>query len=597
MPEASYQIKGSVPRHHHQLLGPCDASDHIEFTVKLKRKSEDGLPTLDEFIAGKRAVGLTRKSLEEKNGASEDAADAVRAWARQQGLSVAAVDLGKRDMRIVGTIAAVEKAFQIHLQKYRHMRLNVDFRCPDKDVSVPESLSKYVMGVIGLNDMPVVVRNGARVARNPQSADPKTLYPGSFYPNEVAKLYGFPQAQGKGQRVAILEFGGGFNQNTLANYFSKHIGLAATPTVNPVSVLGTQMNINDGATGEVYLDIEVVGAMAPQATIDVFFAPWTGRGYLAAIEQAVHNDDYAAVSISYGIDEDLQGDSANPGWPALNQLVDEAFREAAALGVPLFVSSGDQGSSCLRGQLQNGEEITLYAPDAHVSYPCSSPYATAVGGTLLFAQNGAIKNEVIWNELGALIQKKYYLGGATGGGVSDRYPAPSYQTGAGVKLTSANPPNKAGRCVPDVAGNAGVASGYLVSQPPGSQVSIAPVGGTSAAAPMWAALTACVREALTTANGAAPAAFFFNDFVYANGKSGAFRTVGGGIGVTYNNQGQEVLGAVTVVGDNISTEVKGYSGANGYNLCCGWGAPNGQALLNALSAWLKTQPKAPAASA
>ena len=226
MPEASYQIKGSVPRHHHQLLGPCDASDHIEFTVKLKRKSEDGLPTLDEFIAGKRAVGLTRKSLEEKNGASEDAADAVRAWARQQGLSVAAVDLGKRDMRIVGTIAAVEKAFQIHLQKYRHMRLNVDFRCPDKDVSVPESLSKYVMGVIGLNDMPVVVRNGARVARNPQSADPKTLYPGSFYPNEVAKLYGFPQAQGKGQRVAILEFGGGFNQNTLANYFSKHIGLA-----------------------------------------------------------------------------------------------------------------------------------------------------------------------------------------------------------------------------------------------------------------------------------------------------------------------------------------------------------------------------------
>ena len=70
------------------------------------------------------------------------------------------------------------------------------------------------------------------------------------------------------------------------------------------------MQIDDGATGEVYLDIEVVGSMAPKATIDVYFAPWSGEGYLNAIDQAVHNDDYAAISISYGLDEDLAGNSS-----------------------------------------------------------------------------------------------------------------------------------------------------------------------------------------------------------------------------------------------------------------------------------------------
>ena len=90
------------------------------------------------------------------------------------------------------------------------------------------------------------------------------------------------------------------------------------------------MDVNDGATGEVYLDIEVVGAMAPKSIIDVYFAPWAGDGYLNSIDQAIHNDDYAAISISYGIDEDMQGDSENPAWPLLNQNVDAAFREAAA---------------------------------------------------------------------------------------------------------------------------------------------------------------------------------------------------------------------------------------------------------------------------
>jgi kumamolisin len=116
-----------------------------------------------------------------------------------------------------------------------------------------------------------------------------------------------------------------------------------------------------------------------------------------------------------------------------------------------------------------------------------------------------------------------------GGGVSDRYKQiPSYQSDAGIALQSVNNPAAKGRCIPDVAGNAGATTGYLVSQPHRSQFPIAPVGGTSAAAPMWAALMACVRAALSSESTATVPTIFLNDFVYQNGKTAAFRDIVGG---------------------------------------------------------------------
>jgi kumamolisin len=598
-------IKGSVPVNTHQLVGPIDPKERIEITIKLRRKSEEGLPTLDEFVAGKRATGITRQVLGERFGAAQQDVDTVQKWAVQNRLSVLRVDLKTRQMHLVGSADALEKAFGVKLSVYQHLRTKTQFRRPENDIQVPESLSSIITGVFGLNDMPVVVRRSVRTAAKAvASIDPKKKYPGTFYPNEVAKLYNFPPQQGAGQRVAVLEFGGGFDQSVLASYFTHNIGLAAPPVVNGISILNTPIKVDPDVTGEVYLDIEVIGAMAPKATIDVYFAPWTGQGYLNAIDQAIHNDDYAAISISYGLDEDMPGNTANPTWPMLNNNVDESFRDAAAIGVPLFVSTGDQGSSSSRGALPpNNEEVTGYSPAVHASYPATSPYATAVGGTQLYAENGAITNEVVWNELGALEQGQYYnesgglqngqfyYGGAGGGGVSDRYKTmPSYQTGAGIKLMSANNPPASGRCVPDVAGNAGSTTGYLVSQPPGSKEPILPVGGTSASAPMWAALMACLREALTTSfNGKVPV-FFFNDFVYAVGTTAAFRDIVGGREISYTQDGAE-LGPFIPIGNNCSSEAKGYSAQKGYDLCTGWGSPNGVELLKQLETWLAAQNK------
>jgi kumamolisin len=589
MADKMIAIEGSVPVNKHKLVGAADPNERLEVIVKLRRKSEKGLPTLDEFVAGKRAF-MTRHQLAERYGAQQEDATAVQHWAVKQGLSVSRVALGRRQIHLIGSLAAMSRAFNVKLSMYKHSRTGTHFRCPSDNIHIPEKLAPIITGVFGLNNMPVMRRGAVRTSKRPANAEPGNAWAGSFFPNQVAQLYNFPPTQGTGQRVAILEFGGGFDQSVLADYFTNNIGLQTPPTVNALFVLDSTMQINDGATGEVYLDIEVVGAMAPNATIDVYFAPWTGEGFLGAIDQAIQNDDYAAVSISYGLDEDLAGNADNPGWPMLNQNVDEAFRDATAVGIPVFVSSGDQGSSSMRGQLSDGTEITLLAKAAHAGYPASSPYATAVGGTMLYAQNGAISQEVVWNELGNLQNGKYYFGGATGGGVSDRYSqVPSYQSSAGITPQSVNTPSVNGRGVPDVAGNAGATTGYMVSQPPGSPDPIAPVGGTSAAAPMWAALMACVRDALNTSfNGTVPV-FFFNDFAYQNGNTAAFRDIVGGRQFTFDPNSGLVPGAFIPIGNNRSTKADGYYAAQGFDLCTGWGSPNGNELLKQLQAWLTSQ--------
>ena len=582
-------IKGSVPTNRHELVGPTDSAEQLDVIVKLRRKNEDGLPTHKEFISGKRAYGITRQILSERYGAKREDADAVQRWATQVGLSVSRIDLGLRQMHLVGSAGAMSRAFGVKLSMFKHSRTGLHFRCPETDIQVPEHLASIITGVFGLNNMPVVVRRPIRAPfpNKAMNTDPKQLFPGTFYPNEVAKLYNFPGTQGAGQRVAILEFGGDFSQSVLNGYFTKNIGLQTPPIVNGISVLGTPIKVDKDVTGEVYLDIEVIGAMAPKAIMDVYFAPWTGEGYLAAIQQAIHNDDYAAISISYGLDEDAQGSASSPGWPMLHQHLDEAFQDAAAVGIPVFVSSGDQGSSSQRGQLANGAEVTVFSQTAHGGYPSTSPYVTAVGGTMLYTENGSIPRELVWNELGPLQENNFYVGGATGGAVSDRYAVPSYQSKAGITPKSINNGGGTGRGVPDVAGNAGSFTGYLVSQPPGSQFPIAPVGGTSAAAPMWAALMACIRESLSpTFNGKIPV-FFLNDFIYASGNTGCFRDIVGGRNFTLDQQGELVPGEFVAIGSNRSTQADGYYASNGYDLCTGWGSPNGAKLLELLQTWLK----------
>ena len=222
----------------------------------------------------------------------------------------------------------------------------------------------------------------------------------------------------------------------------------------------------DGPDGEVMLDIEIAGAIAPKAKIVVYFTSNTSQGFLDAITQAVHDtvNNPSVISISWG------GPEANWTGQAFEQF-DQAFQAAAAVGVTITVAAGDNGSS---DGVSDGQ--------AHVDFPASSPNVLACGGTRLNATSTKISSEVVWNEPSD---------GATGGGISDQFPLPDYQKNAGIP-PSANSGKRIGRGVPDVAANADPATGYPIRVDGDNAV----VGGTSAVAPLWAGLIALLNQGL-----------------------------------------------------------------------------------------------------
>jgi kumamolisin len=344
----------------------------------------------------------------------------------------------------------------------------------------------------------------------------------SFLPTQIAKLYDFPaNVTGSGQCIGIIELGGGYRTADIDAYFSK-LGIAS-PKVVPVAVDGgsNSPSTADSADGEVMLDILVAGAVAPGATIAVYFAPNTDKGFLDALTMAVHDETNApsVISISWG------GPESNWTAQAMNSF-DEALQTAATLGVTVCAAAGDNGSA---DGVTDGK--------AHADFPASSPHMLACGGTYLSASGSRITSETVWNE---------GTNSATGGGVSAIFALPDYQANANVP-PSANGGSSGGRGLPDVAGNADPQSGYQVRVDGEDMV----IGGTSAVAPLWAGLVALLNQNLRHKVG------FLNPLIYASG-GGAFNDI------TSGNNGA-------------------YSAAQGWDACTGWGSPVGMKLLSKLS--------------
>jgi kumamolisin len=350
----------------------------------------------------------------------------------------------------------------------------------------------------------------------------------TYTPPQVASLYQFPAGtDGTGQTVAIIELGGGFATSDLNTYFGS-LGIPA-PSVTAVGIDGASNvagQAPQGADGEVLLDIEVVGAVAPGASQLVYFAPNTDQGFVDAVTTAVHAEPTpAAVSISWGGPES--------SWTAQSMsALDAAIADGVALGVTVTVAAGDNGSS---------DGVSGNQP--HTDFPASSPHALACGGTSLQADpsTGAITSETVWNDGTS--------GGATGGGVSVTFPLPTWQATAGVP---ASPDGTAGRGVPDIAGNADPSTGYQVLVD-GQQTII---GGTSAVAPLSAALTARLAQALGRHLG------LLQQSLYAGIQPG--RPVSDVRDITVGSNGA-------------------YSAGPGWDACSGLGVPIGSAVLSALS--------------
>jgi kumamolisin len=504
-------IQGSerAPLKGARRVGDVDANKRIEVTVTLRRR---GGADPAEAVNG---AAMDRAEFAERYGADPADIERLEAFATEHGLDVVQASAARRSVVLAGTIANMSAAFGTELALFEHPDLGT-FRGRTGPLTVGESVAPAVESVLGLDDRPAAIPHFRPLA----AAASQTAYK----PQEVAALYGFPtDSNGKGQTVAIIELGGGFKTADLNAYW-KEMGVTPKPSVVAVSVdgAGNHPDGPNGADGEVMLDIEVVGAVAPGAKIAVYFAPNTTAGFLDAITTAVHDSvrKPSVVSISWGQAEDAPG-----GWTAqARRAYDQAFQDAAALGVSVCCASGDDGSS---------DGITDGM--AHVDFPASSPWVLACGGTRLEATGATITAEVTWNEQGH---------GATGGGVSRFFTMPAYQAEAHVPAQVDT--RKTGRGVPDVAGDADPLTGYRVRVDGEDMV----IGGTSAVAPLYAALLAQINAKLGKPAG------FVNPKLYAHG---SMRDI--------------------VEGDNGA-----YTAQPGWDACTGLGSPDGAKVLAALQA-------------
>jgi kumamolisin len=514
--EKRVEVRGSDkhPIANAESLGKADPSEPVEVTVLLRRRAGATVPAT---LGMKKATPLSIEELETQHGAAPDDIKAVEAFARSHGLTVVRTNPGQRTVILGGTVESLCEAFSTELGMQKTEK--GVFRTRSGPIYVPESLGPIVDGVFGLDNRPAASPKFRRLAVRPRAGAV------SYTPMEVAAAYQFPTgADGTGQCIALLELGGGFRQTDLDAYFTS-LGVTPGPSVLAVGVDGGKNSPGDanGADGEVMLDIEVAGAIAPRATIAAYFAPNTDRGFIDALLAAMHDKTHrpSVVSISWG--------SAESGWTqqATNGL-NQALQDAGMLGITVCVAAGDGGSS-------DGAADGL----AHADFPASSPFVLACGGTRLEAKGKGPATETVWND--------GPNGGATGGGVSDVFALPAWQTDARVPK-SVNPGHKVGRGLPDVAGNADPATGYEVRVD--GQVTV--FGGTSAVAPLMAALLALLNQKLNRRVG------YLNPTLYTTAAiRSAFRDV------TKGNNGAYTAGA-------------------GWDACTGWGSPNGAKLLAAL---------------
>lgn len=528
----------------------------IEVTLGLKRQKEiPSLAAMEKQKPRDRKY-MTRDQLEKTYGPSPDAIGKIETYAKAHHMQVTHIEPGAARLRLSGTVADISSAFGVSLFDYKHDKLG-EFHAHTGPVSVPEELAGAVTGVFGFNTQRHLRRHPA-TARAPKPRPsvavlhPKAAavavapQPGTFTPPQVAALYNYPQGNGQGQCIALLEFGGGVETASVTAYF-QNLGIPApNVVVIPVDNVSTDPSADPDSTGEVMLDVEVAGSICPGANIAVYFSTFDEKGLIDAISAVVADktNDPSVCSISWGWDENQPFQNSTPWTPAAMQAIGESFLAAAQLGITVCVSTGDDGSEA---QVQDGR--------AHVNYPATDPSVLAVGGTTLHATTGnppAIASEVVWND--GPTSNQGGGGGGTGGGVSDYLPVPTWQQG--IVPTSINPGNFAGRAIPDVAGNADPNTGYLMYS--GGQFGT--VGGTSASSPLWGALIAICNQQLGARVGN------FNALLYS--------TIGPKGGA---------LNDITQGDNDVENLLNGeFPAGKGWDACTGWGTPNGQALLAAL---------------
>jgi kumamolisin len=531
------------------IAEPSDPNEIVEVVVRVRRKHEIGAKPQP----GRR---MSRADHDREYGAKPADIDAVRSFASHFHLTVKEVTPAERILLLDGKISDLEKAFQVTLHQHRFPD-GRHYRGRTGTIHVPAEIKDAVVGVFGLDDRPVawpairfsrVSTAAAAAAAGGGSQTPGPIT--SFYPNALAKIYNFPTGvDGTGQKIGIVELGGGYVVADLAKYYqAAGVTHAPTFTVRPVKGGATNKPAPSNPHQpdiEVLLDMEVAGSVAPGAELFMYFVKGGNDAQvLLGISAAVHDNatDLSVMSLSFGGPEyDSTTMGSGPGTAAVSQYqnnVNDLFETAGHLGITVCVATGDSASA---GEPQDWDG------KAHAGFPASSPYALACGGTHIVTATPGKPAEEVWHPQANV---------GSGGGISRYYPVPDYQKNV-VTQKAVNPPGPfVGRGIPDVCADAAQESGYKVLCDgvwyPDSTGGTPPIGGTSASTPLWAGLIALLNQCLQTRLG------FVTPLLYKIGSpSNALLDVAKG-----NN------------GD--------YSAGRGWDACTGLGSPNGVELLSAL---------------
>jgi len=522
---------------HAKRIGMVDPKETFDVTIDLYSPK---LPGPDDQLD----QTATPAQLLKDYGASQQDADKVAKSLKKFGLKVDSVSLETHSMKVSGTAAAMQAAFKAGLSMMRSPDQG-EYRGRTGTYSIPAELKGIVKGVLGLDERRMA-RRKTRTAK--LAAAGAALAP--LTPADLERRYNFPPGNAAGQRIAIGEFGGGYFAEDAAAYCNKF--QRPVPAINPIAVdapaytlqqimaLPPQQRGEELDTSiEVMMDVQIIAGLCSGAEISVYFSPFDQGGWVDLLNTVIAAKP-VVLSISWGLAED------DPGWAA-NAItaVNDRLNMLRLLGVTTCISSGDDGSG---DQIDDGK--------AHVDFPSCSPFALSVGGTMLTAAGGGVDEVTWWDTPGRRTNRG---GGSTGGGVSTIFKRPAWQN---VRIRSLNSGSIDGRVMPDVAALSGEPFYDLifVGKPQ-------PNGGTSASAPLWAALIARIAAQLTPDKRQR----FLTPLLYQDGARAqpigtALRDITSG-----NNASNPKPG-------------KGYKAGPGFDAVTGWGVPDGVKLLNALQA-------------
>jgi subtilase family serine protease len=487
---------------------------------------------------------LTPEQFTEKFGPSEQDYSAVMEFAKANGLAVTGPHPGRSIMGIDGSVAGIEKMLHVKMVEYQHPSEARRFFAPDGEPSL--DLDVPVSAISGLNNYSVPLSDLKTNSFNSPHPNIGSGMSGWFLGADFRNAY-VPGTTltGAGQVVGLVEEGGGYNVNDLL-LWEAAAGITNPPPIIPIYQNNLQLDPGT-ISAEFMVDMEMVISMAPGIKSLVLYEP---RGIKTEPEmyQEMAYPTYGEPrpnQVSTSFATDMEGDATN----SLMQL--------AMQGQSFFIYTGDHGAFPTFGNR------------------IATSYVTYVGGTSLTMSGNGLSwsNEVVW-------QQGPEGGGASGGGIFNACPIPFYQQGINMSM---NQGSTQWRNVPDVSmvsENIEVFYSSLPTNGPLQCCIVNGIGGTSCSAPLWAGFAALANQQ-AAATGHNPvglinvaATSIGNGPLYTN----CFHDITSGNSTNTNPVGTtNAYGNITIAND--------FQAAPGYDLCTGWGSPNGTNLINALLAF------------